>query len=566
MAYIIGFILFLIALIVVGLILRKRVYDEVDRLENWKMDIMNRNVTSELSRVKDLNLSGETQDKFESWKDRWELILTRELPDIEEYLLDAEEAADRYRISTAKKNLRAVNEILGRIEKSIEQIFAEVDQLMEAEQHTRQEIEDIQPRIKELRKMMIQNRFQYGKAEIRFEVEFDELDGKLQQYFDLTDSGDYTEAQVIVDDLKEHLEKVEYEMEVFPEIYKSCKQTLPTQIDDLFAGLKDMKEEGYRIEQMGFEKELHKFQERLVASVLDLEKGNMSDAIEVSEHIDQRLKEMYQLLEKEALSKNFVEKHFPSYEKLIEDSLKDFQETKDEIESLQHTYYFEDSDLESHLSLEKWMQSIRNQFEEIKEEMQSDKATFVSMRDALEVSSKDLEELQLRHTEYKEQIRTLRKDELEAKGKVHEMRKQLFDTNRKLKKSNIPGVPSYVWGLLTEGSEKLEKVLSNLAKQPLDMGEVQHSLDAAEKAVNAVMEQTNLLLEQAELVELVIQYANRYRSQHAILAAKLLEAEKMFRNYEYENALEQAVQALKEVDPDAIKRLEERKYSELTSS
>ncbi|QDP40869.1 septation ring formation regulator EzrA [Radiobacillus deserti] len=565
MAYIIGFILLLIALIVIGLILRKRVYDEVDHLENWKMDIMNRNVTSELSRVKDLNLSGETQDKFESWKERWENIVTRELPDIEEYLLDAEEAADRYRISTAKKNLRTVNEILGRIEKNIEQIFAEVDQLMEAEQHTREEIEDIQPRIKDLRKAMIQNRFQYGKAEIRFEVEFDDLDAKLQQYYSLTDSGDYTEAQVVVDDLKEHLEKVEYEMKAFPDIYKSCKQTLPTQIDDLLAGLKDMKEEGYRIEQMGFEKELHKFQERLVASVLELEKGNMTDAIEVSEHIDQRLKEMYQLLEKEALSKNYVEKHFPGYEQLIDESLQDFEETKKEIENLQKTYFFEDSDLESHLSLEKWMQSIRNQFEELKQEMESDKATFVSMRDALETSVKDLEELQVRHAEYKEQIRALRKDELEAKEKVQDMRKQLFDTNRKLKKSNIPGVPSYVWNLLKEASEKLEKVMVNLSKQPLDMGEVQHSLSAAETSVLAVIEQTNLLLEQAELVELVIQYANRYRSQHAILAAKLLEAENMFRNYEYENALEQAVQALKEIDPDAIKRLEQLKYSEVSS-
>lgn len=85
----------------------QRVYDVVDRLETWKMDIMNRNVASELGRIKQLNLSGETQDKFESWKARWEQIIAKELPDIEEYLLDAEEAADRYRFSNSKKNIAA---------------------------------------------------------------------------------------------------------------------------------------------------------------------------------------------------------------------------------------------------------------------------------------------------------------------------------------------------------------------------------------------------------------------------------------------------------------------------
>src|SRR5699024_5406273 len=103
MAYIIGIILLIIALIIVGLILRKRVYDEVDQQENWKMDILDRDVAAELSKIKKLNLSGETQEKFESWKERWEIIITKELSNVEDMLVKAEEFADRYRFSNAKK-------------------------------------------------------------------------------------------------------------------------------------------------------------------------------------------------------------------------------------------------------------------------------------------------------------------------------------------------------------------------------------------------------------------------------------------------------------------------------
>ena len=103
MVFLIGAILVIIVIIIIGLILRKRIYDGVDRLESWKLDIMGRNIAAQISQIKTLNLSGETQERFETWKDRWERIITKELPDIEEYLFDAEEAADRFRISITQR-------------------------------------------------------------------------------------------------------------------------------------------------------------------------------------------------------------------------------------------------------------------------------------------------------------------------------------------------------------------------------------------------------------------------------------------------------------------------------
>ena len=79
MDYVIGFILVIIVIIIVGLLLRKRLYDSVDYYESWKLDIMNRNVAQELSKVKELNLEGETKENFEEWKDKWDNILTNDL-------------------------------------------------------------------------------------------------------------------------------------------------------------------------------------------------------------------------------------------------------------------------------------------------------------------------------------------------------------------------------------------------------------------------------------------------------------------------------------------------------
>src|SRR5690625_3423448 len=158
MEYIIGVILAIIVLIIVGLILRKRLYDQVDYYESWKLDIMGRNVASELAKVKELNLEGDTKDKFELWKDRWENILHAKLADVEELLYDTETAADRYRFGLAKKQMKKMEAILVECENEIETILKELNVLLATEEENRKEIEKLSPLLSDMRKQLAQNR------------------------------------------------------------------------------------------------------------------------------------------------------------------------------------------------------------------------------------------------------------------------------------------------------------------------------------------------------------------------------------------------------------------------
>lgn len=556
MAVIIGTILVIIALIIVGLILRKRVYDVVDQQESWKMDILNRNVAAELQRIKSLNLSGETQEKFETWKERWESVVTKELPDIEEHLLDAEQAADRYRFSKAKKILRVSEQTLTSIEANIEQIVQELEQLLDSEETSRLEVEQMEPEIKVLRKKLSQYRYQYGKAENHFELALDELEEKLTSYYTLTNSGDYYEAQQVVDMLKQELATLKEQMEAFPSIYKACKQELPAQLDELYAGLKGMKQDGYRVEHLGFEKEIYNYQQRLADCVRLLDKGNLEEAKSLIPELEERMKEMYTLLEKEAIAKNYIETQVPNYGRLIQELDQSFLETKTEVESLKKAYYFEDDDMEKYLTLANSITQLKNQLNELSNEIENDTKSHAELREIVEAGFQQIDSIQAAHEDFKKRIRNLRKDELEAKEELANIKAELNDTIRRLNKSNVPGVPAFIWGMAETANEKNMQVLKALEKQPLDVTEVQYALAEAKNEINALVEQTDLMLDQAYLTEQVIQYANRYRSKYPLLGAKLAEAERLFRSYEYELSLEQAAKALEEIDPDALKRIE----------
>jgi hypothetical protein len=87
---------------------RKKMYREIDRLEAWKIAIMNRPITDELSKVKQLNMTGETEQLFERWRQQWDDIVATRLPAVEEKLFDVEEFLDKYRYTKAKGVLRDI--------------------------------------------------------------------------------------------------------------------------------------------------------------------------------------------------------------------------------------------------------------------------------------------------------------------------------------------------------------------------------------------------------------------------------------------------------------------------
>ena len=141
---------------------------------------------------------------------------------------------------------------------------------------------------------------------------------------------------------------------------------------------------------------------------------------------------------------------------------------------------------------------------------------------------------------------------------------EIYKTTRKLRNSNLPGVPDSIWSMIEDAGQKNERVLQALDDQPLDIVQVQQSLNEAKKAVEKAIEETNTMLDQAALTEQVIQYANRYRSTNPTLAAKLSDAENLFRKAEYELSLEQAARAIEDIEPGALKKIE--KHQEMIVS
>src|SRR5699024_10307035 len=109
---------------------------------------------------------------------------------------------------------------------------------------------------------------------------------QLDLYHELVDEGNYLEASENVENIRQGLEEYEQQIDEFPELLRTCTDTLPQQLNDLKIGLQGMKAEGYRIQGLGLEEEIDNYNQRLKDCIQSLEKGSVSEVKVIIAEID----------------------------------------------------------------------------------------------------------------------------------------------------------------------------------------------------------------------------------------------------------------------------------------
>lgn len=270
----------------------------------------------------------------------------------------------------------------------------------------------------------------------------------------------------------------------------------------------------------------------------------------------QRIEFLYDQLEQEVTSRQFVIKESAAVKEQLDATEEDIDALKNETEWVQQSYHLEDENLQAQQQLEKDIVQLRNKFNESEEAIRQQKQAFSLLQDQLESLKARLAELEDQRVRHQDMLQTLRKDEMEARETLASLRKRLIEVKRMVQKSNLPGVPHDHWSNLEEAEEKITEVENKLEQKPLEIPVIQRFLQEALNEVDNSYEQAKKMIDDAQLAEKIIQYGNRYRSRYSSVAANLQAAESSFRNYHYEEALEVAASAVQQVEPHILKEFD----------
>ena len=223
MEFIIGGIAIIICIFLAGFFMKKKYYKEMDRLEAWKIEISTRPVLNEMQKVKQLNMNGQTEERFERWRGIWDEIQTVLLPDLEELLFDAEEHIDKYRFKKVKEVQASIAQELTNMDGKIDLLLSELQELIGSEEMNRVEIEELKDIYRECKKMLLAHRHSFGKTEKHLEKRLEDVSSIFIQFDENTENGNYIAAREIVLTIKAKLEKTKRDMDLIPNILLECK-------------------------------------------------------------------------------------------------------------------------------------------------------------------------------------------------------------------------------------------------------------------------------------------------------------------------------------------------------
>lgn len=553
---IIGLILLVVITIIYGAWMRKKMYGEIDRIETWRVELTNRPIAKEMAKVKKLKMAGDTEKKFEKWRSDWDSIVTSEVPSIEEILFTAEELTDKYRFKKAEQLIAGLHGKKKGIESKIDGMLKDLNAVLDSESKNRKDVTPIKESYHQIKKNMITERSQFRRALPLLEKSVGEVDGQFKKYEQETDQGNYIAARQILLDVKESTDVVQMQIGRIPSLYDDLLRTIPDQLKELRQGESEMTQQGYSLEYLQMDAQLNEIEKQLHLMTDAVGRMELDAAGEGLKGMHDQLDWLYAQLEKEVLSRQQLHDLAPNVEERLDRVGRKIKELTDETETVRDSYHIDVEDLKVRRDIGQAYQKLESSFLETDEVLKNHTEAFSSIIEKLEKMRADIKNVESLADDFSKKIKALRKDELAARETIQKLKRTLFESKRIIQKNNLPGVPASFSEALGQAGDQLKNVNGKLDEKPLDMAAVRDALNNARTKVDDVRTQADKLVDTAALAEEMIRYGNRYRSDYKEIDSELNVAEQFFRNFDYQAAVETAVQAIEKKEPKILKKVD----------
>ncbi|MCM3611490.1 septation ring formation regulator EzrA [Planococcus sp. MERTA32b] len=554
--YIIIAVIILLAVIIVGFMFRKKHHTEIERLEQLKLQIQNKPILEELTKVKQLNMNGQTEEMFERWRATWTEVMDVDIPQIDGMLFDAEDAVDRFNFKKATASEKKAEEKIGQVDGQMNEILIELEELIGSDEKNRSEMDLLRDQYRQARKSLLAHQYSYGAAAGPLEKKLETFTPLFEEYDQLTAEGNYLKAREIVISLSGEAKNIFRLIEVIPPLLADIQSKIPSYINELRSGIREMESQSYYLEHLEITKQLDAMEIELEAAKEQVINLNIEEPKNAVEEMKEKVDSFYELLENEVEAKHYVDQHKNDAAEKLEKVTLETREMSDECAVVQQSYKISENDVKIPKTCLEALEELQKRFDLLESRTNEDQSAYSSLQQELSEIRSELESLDSTQKTFSESLKSLRTDEHEARARLEVLKRKLQETDRMLHKANTPGIPEEMDVRLEEAEENLFVAMQGLQEVPLNMKLVDNYLVKAERSIEEVEEKAVEMVENVQLIERIIQYGNRYRKTNPQMNQKLMEAEESFRQLRYTKALEEAATAVENFEPGSMKRIE----------
>ncbi|MEJ7310157.1 septation ring formation regulator EzrA [Staphylococcus epidermidis] len=553
-----------VILIAIGVLfyMRSNKRNLIEKTEERKNEIEQLPLDDNLRKLTGLNLKGETKTKYDAMKKDNTETTNKYLAPVEEKIQNAEEFLEKFKFTAAQTEIDDAHELMDQYEENYQHQVTQVDDIINLHKENEALYEKCKVDYREMKRDVLANRHQFGEAAEPLENEIENYEPKLNEYESLKSVGNYVQAYNHIAALEDQIKNLKFYMDEIPELIRETQKELPGQFQDLKYGCRDLKVEGYDLDHVKVDGTIQSLKTELSFVEPMISRLELDEANNKLENINDKLDEMYDLIEYEVKAKNEVEET----KDIITDDLfkaKDMNYTlQTEIEYVRENYYINESDAQSVRQFENEIQSLISVYDDILKETSKSAVRYSEVQDNLQYLEDHVSVINKEQDKLQNHLIQLREDEAEAEDNLLRVQSKKEEVYRRLLASNLTSVPERFIIMKNEIDNEVREVNDQFSERPIHVKQLKDKVAKIVIQMNTFEDEANDLLVNAVYAEKLIQYGNRYRKDHHHVDKSLNEAERLFKNNRYKRAIEIAEEALESVEPGITKHIEEQVIKE----
>lgn len=453
-----------------------------------------------------------------------------------------------------KKKFALIREMTQRYDHDAKDLLARIEKVTEIENIQRVEIIRVKGKYREVGN-------EYEKIRVKVEEfvphaleMFKELDDDFVKLETLMNNQMFADAKNFTEEIENRIDGLQENLKDLPSYVYVVSDLLPSKIDKVDELITSLEGDEYALEEMNIAARRQEVDKQMEESIAHVKNVDIKGAAEVLEPLTGLIEELVIDLGKELDSyKQFKEKWRESYNEL--QRLTDvYQNTMKEYRRLITEFVIDEEEVVISKKYEEFKQ-IQKDANDLIEQMESGHFAYANMLEHVE----NLYDRMMQHDAYLEEFKKQKEDIDTKNQKTEELLENinivLLEIKSEIKNEHLPLVNDSYRDYIADSYNKVEEIKRFKAHKPVVLNELCAKVEGARDVIYKLYDNVHNMIVTAGMVEDAIVYANRYRSMFLEVNTELTKAEVLFRNGEYRNALQVAV--------DILERLEPGKYEEL---
>lgn len=558
---IVAVVILIIVVVALMLLINRKQLREVEVIDAALNEIEDMHLEDDIKRLNKMDLAGESLTTLNTWRKSYKEASTKKLPRVKKLVEEAANENATYKLFKARKKIKEAQQIIKPALEDARNTKAVFTELLESNKENQIQYDALIKVYRELRKDVLANSFEYGTAIDQIEDQLASMESDFEEAKNLSSQGDHVEAKRVLSKIRMSLAALQKQLPKIKDGYHQLEVVFQDQLKELSNVYKKMISEKYYITKVDVLSRIKDIHDQIDSARKLLAELKVDELANENKKISSEIDGLYDILAKEYKARPFVEKNQSKMLALISHQQTASKKLVEKLQHIDESYELTHGELEKSKELEKEVNNMNRQYTVDTQNIADGKGVYSAIQDSWLEMLDRLREINAEQIKMSTDVDGLYDSENVANDSIKHFKQEVSLVYRRLERRSLPGNPDSFIQMYTLVVNEIGHVSDELSQVRINMEKISNELIQISDDVERLKREADDIINSANLVELTMQYSNKYADKDTIKQAQK-KSMQLYDEYNYKEALDTIATAIEKVEPGSYQRLENAYYSE----